>query len=120
MNCPYSEKPCEYRSHVKELETGTCVKTRKILINDDYGGYDLSKVIHDELGGIKWDGDEILEYRRDDPDLIRAVEKLGEKKSSGPFASLKIVEIPADVEWIIQSHFGREWIAEKHRTWGWQ
>lgn len=93
------------------------METRKVLINADYGGYSLSKAVYKELGGIKWDGDEIIEYPRDDPALIRAVEKIGLNKSSGPFSSLKIVEIPADVKWIILSHFGKEWIAEKHRTW---
>jgi hypothetical protein len=53
---------------------------------------------------------------RDDPDLIAVVRELGDE-ASGRFASLKIVEIPADVEWKIEEYDGLEWIAEKHRTW---
>jgi len=54
---------------------------------------------------------------RDDPDLIRVVEELGEE-ANGKYAELKIVEIPDDVEWVIQEYDGYEWVAEKHRTWG--
>lgn len=38
-------------------------------------------------------------------------------KASGGFASLKIVEIPDDVEWEICEYDGLEWVAEKHRKW---
>lgn len=48
---------------------------------------------------------------RDDPVLLAVV---GERPDLG----LKIVEIPADVEYTIgESEEGWEWIAEKHRTW---
>jgi hypothetical protein len=30
---------------------------------------------------------------------------------------LAIVEIPDDVQWIIEENDGMEWVAEKHRTW---
>ena len=53
---------------------------------------------------------------RDDPALIQAVEELGED-SWGSYAELKVVEIPNDVEWEINEYDGREWVAEKHRTW---
>lgn len=53
---------------------------------------------------------------RDDPILVQVVEEMGEKADSR-FASLKIVEIPDDVEWQIEEYDGSEWIAEKHRTW---
>lgn len=56
------------------------------------------------------------EIPRDDADLIAVVEALGEA-ASGKFAALKVVEIPADVEWTIEEYDGREWVAEKHRTW---
>ena len=32
-------------------------------------------------------------------------------------ANLKMVEIPDDVEWEIADYDGKEWVAEKHRTW---
>jgi len=53
---------------------------------------------------------------RDDPALVQVVEELGEE-SWGSYAELKAVEIPDDVEWEINEYDGREWVAEKHRTW---
>ena len=53
---------------------------------------------------------------RDDPVLVQVVRELGEAVNS-KFSDLKVVEIPADVEWQIEEYDGREWIAEKHRTW---
>jgi len=53
---------------------------------------------------------------RDDPALVQAVEELGED-SWGTYAELKVVEIPSDIEWEIDEYDGREWVAEKHRTW---
>jgi|FLOH01.1.fsa_nt_gi hypothetical protein len=53
---------------------------------------------------------------RSDKDLIDVVEMLG-KKANGPYAELKIVEIPDDVEWVIDEDHGLEHIAEVHRTW---
>ena len=53
---------------------------------------------------------------RTDKDLIKVIEKLKEK-ADGPCASLKIVEIPDDVDYEIEEYDGNEWVAEKHRTW---
>lgn len=53
---------------------------------------------------------------RADPLLVQVVEELGEE-AGGRHASLKIVEIPDDIEWDIEEYDGTEWIAEKHRTW---
>lgn len=53
---------------------------------------------------------------RDDPILVRVVEEMGEK-ANGSCASLDIREIPDGIEWQIEEYDGREWIAEKHRTW---
>ena len=78
----------------------------KIVINKCYGGFGVTKSVYEELG-IKWDGyghldnesfgiesDDYKAFRADSR-LIAAVEKIGEKESSGEFASLSIVEIPA-------------------------
>lgn len=54
---------------------------------------------------------------RNDPALIHVVETLGSEKASGMYCRLKIVEIPDDVEWMIQDYDGEEWVAEKHRVW---
>ena len=94
---------------------------RKIVINADWGGFSLSDVAwqrYCELTGQDhtdenlWDRD----IPRDDPYLVKIVEEMGED-ADGRFASLKVVEIPADVDWQLEEHDGREWIAEKHRTW---
>ena len=53
---------------------------------------------------------------RDDPDLVAVVRELG-TAANGPRARLSIATIPADVEWQIEEYNGREWVAEKHRTW---
>ena len=53
---------------------------------------------------------------RDDPFLVQTVLDLGEK-SYGNHAELKVVEIPGDVDWVIDEYDGKEWVAEKHRTW---
>ena len=61
-------------------------------------------------------GPEISEEDRAHPDLIAVVEELGDK-ASGRWSRLKIIEIPADVDWVIEEYDGYEWIAEKHREW---
>ncbi len=53
---------------------------------------------------------------RDDPILIQLVEEMGEKVN-GRFAELKIVEIPADVNWEITEYDGYESAEEIHRSW---
>lgn len=67
-----------------------------IIVNDDY-----------------WSESDIA---RDDPILISVIRDLG-KAANKEYAELKIVKIPADVEWYIEEYDGREWVAEKHRTW---
>ncbi|GAA5417952.1 hypothetical protein Pryu01_03030 [Paraliobacillus ryukyuensis] len=56
------------------------------------------------------------EIERNDEDLVKVIEELGEKANTR-VSSLKIVEIPDDVEYVIEDYDGVEWIAEKHRTW---
>lgn len=53
---------------------------------------------------------------RDDPYLVQVVEELG-SDADGNHATLKIVEVPADVDWEIEEYDGNEWVAEVHRTW---
>ena len=54
---------------------------------------------------------------RDDPYLVRVVHELGGEAAGGAMSVLKVVEIPQSVGWIIQEYDGKEWIAERHRTW---
>jgi len=53
---------------------------------------------------------------RDDPYLVKTVLELGDR-SDGKYSKLKVVEIPGDVDWEIDEYDGKEWVAEKHRTW---
>ncbi len=54
---------------------------------------------------------------RTDPDLVKVVKKLG-AKANGRYSKLKIVRIPADVKWEIDSNdAGWESVHEKHRVW---
>lgn len=114
----------------------------KVVINSDYGGFNLSdeafaqyltnkdikyEFTKSEYGHTMfykeghlndddhylWDG----EIERNDPTLVWVVEVMGSKSASGNYASLKVVEIPDDVDWELMEYDGREWIAEKHRTW---
>jgi hypothetical protein len=54
--------------------------------------------------------------QRNDPALIQTVEELG-KDVNTDYSDLVIIEIPDDVDWIVQGYDGCEWVAEKHRTW---
>jgi len=55
--------------------------------------------------------------KRDDPILIKVVETLGED-GFGHFCQLKVVEVPDDVDWYIDTRNGcGEVVTEKHRTW---
>lgn len=93
--------------------------TRFIVINDCYGGFGLSdeaEAEYKKLANVTdkdwWDRD----IARDDPYLVKIVREMGDS-ASGTYARLKIVEIPADVEWTLEEYDGNEWIAEVHRTW---
>jgi hypothetical protein len=115
----------------------------KIAINRQHGGFGLSDEAFEALlrrKGIEFEKTENqfgssdyyakghgaddkhflshYEYHepRNDPDLIAVIEEFGDRASSWT-ASLKIVEIPDDVEWQIDDYDGLEWVAEKHRTW---
>ena len=91
----------------------------KVVINTCHGGFGLSLLAlhHYEaaIGGPvpkSWNWD----AHRDDPELVRVVELLGEKASS-LLAYLEVVEIPDGIEWKIDEYDGWEHVAEKHRTW---
>lgn len=113
----------------------------KIVINSDFGGFGLSDAAFErylELKGIEFarvsktfgfadyykaghidEDDHYLSYydiARNDPILVQVVEEL-DGEANGHYSSLKIVEIPEDVEWEIDEYDGMEHVAEKHRTW---
>ena len=53
---------------------------------------------------------------RNDSFLVQVVEELKEKVNS-VYSSLKVVNIPDDIEWQIEEYDGWEHVAEKHKTW---
>jgi len=114
---------------------------RHIVINETYGGFDLSRAAellylertgtayelrdredrastvangpHIYVNGNLWHARDI---DRDDPALVDLVREMG-VRAGGQHGHLKVVTIPADVDWIIQDYDGQEWVAEKHRIW---
>lgn len=53
---------------------------------------------------------------RDDPTLIEVVEELGEK-ASGKYGNLVVVEIPDDMDYVIDEYDGIETLHEKVKMW---
>ncbi len=111
----------------------------KVVINTCYGGFGISRDAFlrlRELGqkdaleeadfGEYWsDGSGPREnwsnffcsdISRTDEYLIQVVKELKEKANC-EISKLKIVNIPNNVDWEIKEYDGKEWIAEKHRTW---
>ncbi len=115
----------------------------KIVINSCWGGFSLSDKAIEYFGKLK--GMNLVQYpssismlgrlwyeveketseeipfsnrdiKRDDLDLVRVVEEIGQE-ASGKYSCLKVVEIPDDVEWVIEEYDGKEWVSESHRTW---
>lgn len=92
---------------------------REIVINSCYGGFGLSDralIEYKKMAGISQNDFFDRDISRDDPYLIKIVRSLG-MAANGSHANLKIVEIPADIDWLVQEYDGLEWVAEKHRTW---
>lgn len=104
-------------------------KMLKIVINNSFGGFEISKAVYLEMN-LLWKKHGYLKNEdfgvssinehayRAHPKLISAIEKIGVQRSSGIFSELKIIEIPADVEWGIDEYDGIETVHEKHRSWG--
>ena len=91
----------------------------KVVINTCFGGFGLSDAAIErycELDGCSpvnfWSGS----IDRDDPNLVKVVQELGEAAET-PYSELKIVDIPNDVKWHIHEYDGLEYVAENHRTW---
>jgi hypothetical protein len=91
----------------------------KIVINRCHGGFGLSAAAdskYRELAGITDPDFHSRHIPRDDAHLIAVVELMGEE-ANNRFSELKIVEVPNDVNWYVEEYDGREWVAERHRTW---
>ena len=89
----------------------------KIVINREFGGFGLSEDALDEYCERKGINDILLhDIPRDDPILVEVVEEMG-SNANGRYSVLKVVEVPDEVNWVIEETDGLEWVAERHRTW---
>ena len=111
----------------------------KVAINSCYGGFGLSPTAFIMLAARKGievsltsdaqsifhryvtsDGTPIYDSdiysSRTDPDLIDVIEQLGDA-ASGPYAKLRIVDVPDDITWEITEYDGIESVEEVHRSW---
>ena len=114
---------------------------QRIVINTVHGGFSLSQegiLLYLELAGIPYIlapqldrdtqqrlGNKIIvegvefnarDIPRNDPVLVSVINRLG-SKANGDYAILKVVEVPPNVDWFVDEYDGKEWVAEKHRTW---
>ena len=91
--------------------------TIKVVVNRCFGGFGLSEEAMRRYCAESGNADAVdFDLERTDPLLVKIVEEMG-SKADGWAAQLRVVEIPADVDWEIDEYDGREHIAEKHRTW---
>lgn len=88
----------------------------KIAINVCYGGFSLSPLACERLHCTPYAYSGHWRCRTA-PELIALIEELGSKAVSGRSAELKVVEIPDDVQWIIEEYDGAEVVSEVHRIW---
>jgi hypothetical protein len=105
----------------------------KVVINSFSGEFDVSDIAfemllhvkgiefqkkHDSYFDLKGNCLSKLQFiqNRCDVDLVKVVETLG-KSANSSRSTLKIIEIPDDVEFKIEEFEGIEWIVEIHRIW---
>ena len=89
----------------------------KIVINSKHGGFDMSEeglAMYNQLASKTFKYADSIP--RDCPHLVEVLMTLG-TGADNVFSSLKIVEVPDDVEWFISEYDGKEWVSEVHRTW---
>lgn len=76
----------------------------KIVVNHCYGGFSLSKEAYAYMTD-KWDDED----DRTNSEFISLIEEWGSERVSGPYAKLKIIEIPDEsTDWIMEETDGFE------------
>lgn len=87
---------------------------KKVAINRCYGGFALSEEACKFLGTEStWRFFET--HTREDPKLIECIETLGDK-ANGFCSKIKIVEIPDNFDYVIESYDGMEQIEENNKS----
>ena len=92
---------------------------RKVVINVCYGGFCISELAAERIAqrkSIPLSEVSLHKMDREDPDLIWAVETLG-NDSGTAWSKLKVVSIPNDVQYTIVDYDGVESVHEVHRKW---
>lgn len=96
----------------------------KVVINTCHGGFSLSEKavkLYNNLNNSNLTSGELeykLDNNRTEPILIQVVQQLQSSASNENHPSkLKIIEIPDDIKWEIQSYDGKEAVVEVHRRW---
>lgn len=112
----------------------------KVVINTCYGGFGLSEEAFErylEIKGIEYEK-KMDKYRneyfhkghvgnwayhlydktieRNDPALVQVVEEFGDRVNDH-YSELKVVEIPDDVDWVVEEYDGSEYVREVSRKW---
>ena len=114
-----------YKREKSNIDEEIYIKVDEEMFDKSYGfGFGMKCVKKDYGDKVRAFGNEVdcfedrrWNNKRNDPDLIKAIEEL-RKKASAYRSDIIVIEIPDDVEWIIQDYDGIEWVAEKHRVWG--
>lgn len=57
------------------------------------------------------------ESSRTDSALIEVVEELGSERASGPYSKLVVVDIPDDLDYVIDDYDGIETLHQRVQTW---
>lgn len=87
----------------------------KIVINRCYGAYMLSPRASALFRRIE--GCDPYDAGRDNPTLVKIVEKLGKAAGEDRGTSLRVVEVPDDVDWYIFDDDGMECVVDRRRMW---
>jgi len=112
-------EPCYFYEISKYGNSYDDCEYKRVEMKDaEFHRYTLKKDLgENHFGRIPNDAFYVGDPDRDDPDLIKVVEELGEEANDS-YSKLVIVEIPDGVDWEIDEYDGYETIHEKHRSWG--
>ena len=108
----YEQTKYNFRDKINEWEKCDSFSAGGLFIyhyTKDYGDFIVGALPKD---GYFYIGN----VDRNDPDLVAVVEELG-VAADGLHATLKVVEIPDDIDWEIDEYDGMESVHEVHRSW---